>query len=215
MLGHKECHHQAWDLLDLVCLVSKVRRVCTDHQWVLDQDLIMLYLVILIKDLHHLAISKDRGMVPDPMVHRDHREVPVDLVDHRNKDHLDLGRVNIDHLECNFMVDHLDHPAKDHHVDHRDIPADHQEIQGELHLVLNGTDLQECIMGLRDRQVSLNINICKAHNRVKAHHKEDLLQVLWVVRTTECCQVQVDPHQGTEAHRRDHRKDLQAGQHHT
>jgi hypothetical protein len=37
-------------------------------------------------------------------------------------------------------------------------------------------------MGLRDHQVSLNINICKGRSLAKAHHREDLLQVLWVVR---------------------------------
>lgn len=41
-------------------------------------------------------------------------------------------------------------------------------------------------MGLRDHQVSLNINICKGRSLAKAHHREDLLQVLWVVRDLEC-----------------------------
>lgn len=106
----------------------------------------------------------------------------------------------------NFMVVRLVRLVKDLHVVHLDILVDLQVIQEVLNHVQNGIDHQECIMGLRDHQVSLNINICKALNLVKAHHREDLLQVLWVV--------QEDHHLVMEVHLKDHHKDLQEDLHH-
>lgn len=188
-------------------LVNKVRHVCMVHQWVLDQDRTILYPDILIKVLHLLDINKDHGMAQDLMVRLDHREVQVDLVVHLSKGHRVQVLDNIGHLECNFMVVHLVRLAKDLLVVHLDILVALQVIQEVPNHVLNGIDHQECITGLRDHQVSLNINICKARNLVKAHHREDLLQVLWVV--------QEGPHRDTEDHLKDHLKDLLEDQHHT
>lgn len=190
-----------------MALDSKVHHVCMVHQWVLDQDHTILYLDILTKAHHLLDISKDHGMGQDLMDHPDHPEVQVDLVVHLNKGHQDQVLVNIGLQECNFMVAHLVHLVKDLHVVHLDILVDLQVIQEVLNHVLNGIGHQECIMGLRDHQVSLNINICKARNLVKAHHREDLLQVLWVV--------QEDHHLVMEAHLKGLHKDLREDLHHT
>lgn len=140
-----------------------------------------------------------------PMVLLDRLEVPVDLVAHLSKVHQDQALVSIDHLECNFTVVHLDRRARDLLAAHLDTLVDLQETQEELNLALNGIDRQECIMGLRDHQVSLNINICKGRSLAKVHHREDLLQVLWVVREARLRDM-VD-------HRRDLLKDRQVVRH--
>lgn len=161
--------------------VSRVHPVCTVRHWVQVQDHIIHYLAILIK-ARHLVINKDHGMDRVQMDLQDLLEDPVDLEVRLSKVHLDRVPASIDLLECNFMVVRLDHPVRDLHVAHLDILVDLQGIPEEHNLVPNGTDRQECIMGLRDHQVSLNINICKGRSLAKAHHREDLLQVLWVVQ---------------------------------
>lgn len=206
MYDHRECHLQGWVHQVQVDLASKVHRVCTVHRWVLDRDRTILYLGILTKVHHLLVISRGHGMGQDLMVHLDHQEVQVDLVVHLNKDHQDQVLVNIGLQECNFMVVRLVHLVKDLHVVHLDILVDLQVIQEVLNHVPNGIDHQECITGLRDHQVSLNINICKARNLVKAHHREDLLQVLWVVQEVL--------HLVMVAHLKDHHKDPQEDLHH-
>lgn len=169
-------------------------------------DHIILYLDILTKAHLHQATNKDHGMVLDQMVHLDHREVLVDLVVHHNKDPQDLDLVNIGHQECNFMVVHLDPLVRVLLVDHLDILEDLRVTLEVLSHDQSGIGHQECIMGLRDHQVSLNINICKAHNLAKAHHREDLLQVLWVVQVAHLLDM--------EDHLKDHLKDLLEDQHH-
>lgn len=206
MYDHRECHLQGWVHQVQVDQASKVHRVCMVRRWVLDQDRTILYLGILTKVHHLLVISRGPGMGQDLMVHLDHQEVQVDLVVHLNKDHQDQVLVNIGLQECNFMVVRLVHLVKDLHVVHLDILVDLQVIQEVLNRVLNGIDHQECITGLRDHQVSLNINICKARNLVKAHHREDLLQVLWVVQEVR--------HLVMVAHLKDHHKDPQEDLHH-
>lgn len=129
----------------------------------------------------------------------------MDRVAHLSKVHQDQVPVNIDHLECNFTVVPLDHRVRDLLVAHPDTLVDLLGIQEELNHVLNGIDRQECIMGLRDHQVSLNINICKGRSLAKAHHREDLLQVLWVAQEARL-QDMVDRH-------KDLRKDRQVAQH--
>lgn len=205
MSDHKECHHQVWGHLDLVGLVNKVRLECMDHLWVQVLDHTILYLDILIKVHLHQDISKHHGMVLDQMVHLDHQEVQVDLVAHHSKDLQDPDLDSTDHQACNFMVVHLDPLVRVLLVDHLDILEDLQVTLGVLNHDQNGIDHQECIMGLRDHQVSLNINICKAHNLAKGHHREDLLQVLWVVRAVLLLDM--------ADHLRDHLKDLQEGRH--
>lgn len=127
------------------------------------------------------------------MVLQDHLEDLVDQVVPLSKAHLVQVLASIDLRECNFMVAHLDHLVRALHVVLLDILVDLQEIPEERSLVLNGIDHQECIMGLRDHQVSLNINICKGRSLAKAHHREDLLQVLWVVQVDRL-QDMVDHH---------------------
>lgn len=207
MSDRKGCHHQVWAHLEgQVDLVNKDHLECMDHLWVPVLDRIILYLDILIKALLHQGISKHHGMVPDQMVHQDHRGVQVDLVVHRNKGLQDQDLVSIDHQACNSMVVHLDLLVRVLLVDHLDILEDLQVILEVLSHDQNGIDHQECIMGLRDHQVSLSINICKARNLAKGHHREDLLQVLWVVQAA----LLLD----TEVHLRAHLKDHQEDQHH-
>lgn len=92
------------------------------------------------------------------------------------------------------------HQVRDLRVVHPDIPVDLRVILEVHSHVPNGTDHQGCITGHRDHQVSLNINICKGRNLVKAHHREDLLQVLWVARE--------DRRLGTEGRRKDRHRVL-------
>lgn len=176
-----------------------------DRLWAQDQDHTILYLDILIRVHLRQVINKDHGMVLDQMVHLDHQEVQVDLEVHRNRDLQDQDLVSTGHQGCNFMVVHLDPLVKVPLVDHLDILEGHLVTLEVLNHDRSGIGHQECIMGLRDHQVSLNINICKAHNLAKAHHREDLLQVLWVVQAAHLPDM--------EDHLRDHPKDLQVDQH--
>lgn len=187
-----------------MALVSRDHHVCMFHLWVLVRDPIILYLAILIK-VHRLVISKVHGMVRVLMDLQDFQEALLDLVVRHSKGHPDLAPVNIDLPACNFTEVRLDRPAKDHHADRLDILVDLQAILEERNHVLNGTDRQECIMGLRDHLVSLNINICKGRSLAKAHHREGLLQVLWVV--------QEDRPQGMVVHHKDLLRDLLVVQH--
>lgn len=129
----------------------------------------------------------------------DHLEDLVDLVAHLSRALQDQAPVSIDHLECNSTVVHLVHLVRDLLAAHPDTLVDLQATQEELNLALNGIDRQECIMGLRDHPVSLNINICKGRSLAKAHHREDLLQVLWVAQEAR--------HQDMVVHRKDLHKD--------
>lgn len=121
-------------------------------------------------------------MGPDRTDRQDHPEDPADLVVHHNKDHLAQVLVNTGRPACNSTVVRPDRQVRDLRVVHLDIPVDLRVILEEHNHDQSGTDHQECITGHRDHQVSLNINICKVRNLVKAHHREDLLQVLWVVQ---------------------------------
>jgi hypothetical protein len=120
-----------------------------DHRWVLDQVLIILFKVILIKvHLHLVMDNKDPGMDQDPMVLQVLLGVHLDLEDHlpHNRDHLDLVLVKADLLECSMapMEDHQGLLVREYHVDLLVILVDPREVILGQHrpALVNGIDHQ-------------------------------------------------------------------------